>query len=274
MRKYEKYRRYRKAIRKRRRMKLILIGSLFLTGAVITGGTAAYRDLSRKVENISENRNIEETDRKKRAGDEQTERNEGDGDSEGTQREDSEWNLILVNPWNPISAYYTVELVELQNGQAIDERAYPELQDMMDAMRAEGLSPLICSSYRSAAKQQSLYKNRVYRFLQEGYSQAESESEAKKWVAFPGTSEHQTGLAVDIVSMDYQMLDENQENTREQQWLMENSYKYGWILRYPNEKSAITGIYYEPWHYRYVGKKAAEEIYRRGLCLEEYLEER
>ena len=74
--------------------------------------------------------------------------------------------------------------------------------------------------------------------------------------------------------MDYQMLDENQENTREQQWLMENSYKYGWILRYPNEKSAITGIYYEPWHYRYVGKKAAEEIYRRGLCLEEYLEER
>lgn len=274
MRKYEKYRRYRKAIRKRRRMKLILIGSLFLTGAVITGGTAAYRDLSRKVENISENRNIEETDRKKRAGDEQTERNEGDGDSEGAQREDSEWNLILVNPWNPISAYYTVELVELQNGQAIDERAYPELQDMMDAMRAEGLSPLICSSYRSAEKQQSLYKNRVYRFLQEGYSQAESESEAKKWVAFPGTSEHQTGLAVDIVSMDYQMLDENQENTREQQWLMENSYKYGWILRYPNEKSAITGIYYEPWHYRYVGKKAAEEIYRRGLCLEEYLEER
>lgn len=88
----------------------------------------------------------------------------------------------------------------------------------------------------------------------------------------PGTSEHHTGLALDIVSQNYQLLDEEQENTPEQQWLMHNSYKYGFILRYPNDKSKITGIHYEPWHYRYVGKEIAKEIYEQGICLEEYLE--
>ena len=84
-------------------------------------------------------------------------------------------------------------------------------------------------------------------------------------------SEHQTGLALDIVAAGYQILDEEQEDTAEQKWLMENSWKYGFILRYPSEKSDITGIGYEPWHYRYVGKAAAADIYRTGVCLEEYL---
>lgn len=79
-----------------------------------------------------------------------------------------------------------------------------------------------------------------------------------------GTSEHQTGLALDIVAAGYQILDEEQEDTAEQKWLMENSWKYGFILRYPSEKSDITGIGYEPWHYRYVGKAAAADIYRTG----------
>ena len=97
------------------------------------------------------------------------------------------------------------------------------------------------------------------------------EAEAARWVAQPGTSEHQTGLALDIVAAGYQILDEEQEDTAEQKWLMENSWKYGFILRYPSEKSDITGIGYEPWHYRYVGKAAAADIYRTGVCLEEYL---
>ena len=97
------------------------------------------------------------------------------------------------------------------------------------------------------------------------------EAEAARWVAKPGTSEHQTGLALDIVAAGYQILDEEQEDTAEQKWLMENSWKYGFILRYPSEKSDITGIGYEPWHYRYVGKAAAADIYRTGVCLEEYL---
>ncbi|MBQ1224267.1 MAG: M15 family metallopeptidase, partial [Oscillospiraceae bacterium] len=86
--------------------------------------------------------------------------------------------------------------------------------------------------------------------------------------------EHHTGLAVDIVSVGNQRLDGTQENTAEQRWLMENSWKYGFILRYPKGKTHITGIYYEPWHYRYVGKEAAEEIFARNITLEEYISEK
>lgn len=184
----------------------------------------------------------------------------------------SDWNLLLVNPWNKIPDDFSVELTQLKNGHAIDERAYPDLQDMMDAMRAEGLSPLICSSYRTNEKQQTLYNNQVSKYLARGFSQSEAEAEAGKWVAVPGTSEHQTGLAVDIVDINYQLLDEKQEDTAVQKWLMKNSYKYGFILRYPSDKSEITGINYEPWHYRYVGQEAAKEIYEQGICFEEYLD--
>lgn len=184
----------------------------------------------------------------------------------------ADWNLLLVNPWNKVPSDFSVELTQLKNGHAIDKRAYPDLQDMMDAIRAEGLSPLICSSYRTNEKQQTLYNNQVSKYLARGYSQSEAETEAGKWVAVPGTSEHQTGLAVDIVDMNYQLLDEKQEDTAVQKWLMKNSYKYGFILRYPSDKSEITGINYEPWHYRYVGKEVAKDIYEQGICLEEYLD--
>lgn len=187
------------------------------------------------------------------------------------QEETVEWNLLLVNPWNSLPKNFQVDLTELINGHYIDERAYPDLQEMMDAARAAGLEPLICSSYRTMQDQTALYENKVARCMAEGDSPEDAQTEAAKWVAVPGTSEHQTGLAVDIVATSYQELDEQQENTAEQQWLMENSYQYGFILRYPNDKSEITGIQYEPWHYRYVGKEAAREIYEQGLCLEEYL---
>ena len=182
------------------------------------------------------------------------------------------WNLILVNSALPLPENYSLSLAELRNGHAVDERIYPDLQAMMDAARAEGLNPLICSSYRSLEKQESLFENKVSEYLSHAYSQEEAEIEAAKWVAKPGTSEHHTGLAVDIVSMDYQLLDEAQETTPEQQWLLQNAHNYGFILRYPNNKSEITGIYYEPWHYRYVGKDVASEIYTQELCLEEYLQ--
>ena len=105
----------------------------------------------------------------------------------------------------------------------------------------------------------------------QGYSEENARTEAGKVVAVPGTSEHQLGLAVDIVDIENQILDEDQEKTAVQKWLMKNSWRYGFILRYPNDKSNITGIIYEPWHYRYVGKEAAKEIYDLDVCLEEYL---
>ncbi len=103
-------------------------------------------------------------------------------------------------------------------------------------------------------------------------TESRAKEEAFHTVAKPGTSEHHLGLAVDIVDGNHQLLDETQEHTAVQQWLMDNSWKYGFILRYPTGKSEITGIIYEPWHYRYVGVKAAGEIHRNGLCLEEYLD--
>ena len=89
-------------------------------------------------------------------------------------------------------------------------------------------------------------------------------------MAIPGTSEHQLGLAVDIVDLRYQVLDAGQEDTATQQWLMQNSWKYGFILRYPQDKSAITGIIYEPWHWRYLGPENARTVKESGLCLEEF----
>lgn len=183
-----------------------------------------------------------------------------------------DWNLILVNPWNPIPEGFTVELQDVGNGHSVDARIAGYLKKMLADARAQGLSPMICSSYRTMEKQQTLYTNKVNEYLSQGYSQENAESEAGKWVAVPGTSEHQTGLAVDIVSSTYQILDQKQEETAEQKWLMENSYKYGFILRYPNAKRNITGIYYEPWHYRYVGYRTAKKIHEKGICYEEYLE--
>lgn len=181
--------------------------------------------------------------------------------------------LLLVNPWTPLPEDFVPgELVPVQNDQAVDARAYPDLQNMLDDMSEAGLSPLICSSYRSQERQQELYDNKVQRVMDEGVSLEAAQAEAARWVARPGTSEHQTGLAVDIVSLSNQMLDETQESTPEFQWLAENAWKYGFILRYPNDKSEKTGIAYEPWHFRFVGKEAAEEMHDLGLCLEEYLE--
>ena len=180
--------------------------------------------------------------------------------------------LLLVNKWNKIPSNYTMKLTELANGQAIDTRAYPDLQQMMDDCRAAGLSPIICSSYRSVEKQEQLYENKISRLMAEGYSYERAKEEAGKVVAIPGTSEHQTALALDIVDATNQNLDETQESTAVQKWLIEHSWEYGFVLRYPNGKSDITGIIYEQWHYRYVGRKAAREMKERDMCLEEYLE--
>ena len=122
-----------------------------------------------------------------------------------------DWNLILVNQESPLPEdFSTPDLTQLRNGHAIDSRAYPALQSMMDAAREEGLRPLICSSYRTWENQKELFDNKVQRLLAEGYSQTEAGEYAAMWVARPGSSEHQTGLAVDIVDTSYQLLDEAQ----------------------------------------------------------------
>ena len=179
--------------------------------------------------------------------------------------------LTLVNFENTIPKDWKVDLVQLNNGQSVDRRIYDDLIAMLQAAKSEGLNPLICSSYRTNEKQEQLYQNKISEYLSQGYSKVEASDKAAFWVARPGTSEHQLGLAVDIVSTKNQRLDRSQENTVEQQWLIQNSWKYGFVLRYPTNKNSITGVGYEPWHYRYVGKEHAKKINELGVCLEEYV---
>ena len=182
------------------------------------------------------------------------------------------WNLMLVNFGHALPDSFSIpDLARLRNGHAVDSRIYPALQAMMDDARTAGLQPLICSSYRNQDTQAQLFEAEVQNWLARSCTQQDAQRQAAMWVARPGTSEHQTGLAVDIVDTSYQILDEGQENTPVQQWLMAHCAEYGFILRYPTDKSEITGVGYEPWHYRYVGVEAAREIMANGLCLEEYL---
>ena len=180
--------------------------------------------------------------------------------------------VTLVNPWHMLPEGYAVELVPISDTHLIAEIAYQDYMDMMADCTAAGFKPAVCSAYRTHEYQEKLYQNRIQRYIWAGKSEEEATELAGQSVAVPGTSEHQLGLALDIVDDDNCKLDESQAKMPTQKWLMENSWRYGWILRYPNEKSEITGIIYEPWHYRYVGKTVAKEIYESGLCLEEYLQ--
>ena len=176
-----------------------------------------------------------------------------------------EWNLIVVNRWNEIPEDYSVELTELSNGQKVDSRIYPALQEMFNDARSDGIYPIVREGYRTAKEQQKILDEKIQDYIMEGYSEARAARTAKEWVALPGTSEHQLGTAVDINA------DKSKcSNEEVYVWLSENAYKYGFILRYPLEKQEITGIGYEPWHYRYVGIEAAREIFEQGICLEEY----
>ena len=182
--------------------------------------------------------------------------------------------LTLVNPWNTLPEGWKVELVSIGNGHRVDRTCYDDLVAMLAACKTAGLHPVVRSSYRNQATQKQLYENKVRQWKGYGYSETEARKRVATIVAPPGTSEHQLGWAVDIVDASYRTLDEKQATTPAQKWLMEHSWEYGFILRYPIDKSDITGIIYEPWHYRYVGKEHAKAIYERGLCLEEWLEQR
>lgn len=177
-----------------------------------------------------------------------------------------EWYLTLVNKWNPMPENINIEIVELSNGERVDKRIYPSLQEMFDDARAEGIYPVVRSGYRTRQEQEDIYYDRFRGYQEEGMSEEEARAETESWVAVPGTSEHELGLAVDI-NADKVLSEGGEVYT----WLKDHAHLYGFINRYPLNKTQITGIANEPWHYRYVGVEAATEIYERGICLEEYL---
>jgi zinc D-Ala-D-Ala carboxypeptidase len=194
-------------------------------------------------------------------------------EEKNSSNQNIDWRLILVNTTHPLPDGYTVQTRAMPNGLQIDERVFDDLMNMLRDGEAQGLSFVICSAYRTVGKQQELFDAQVTVEETKGATHEQAIETTKTKVAVPGTSEHNLGLAVDIVALDYQKLDEGYTNTPECKWLQENSYKYGFIMRYPQDKSEITKIIFEPWHYRYVGKNAANEIKESGVCLEEYLNE-
>ena len=185
-------------------------------------------------------------------------------DQTETAGTDTPWYLTLVNRWNPLPEEYPLNLTDVPGGEQVDERIYEPLMEMLEAAREANWDqlPMVVSGYRTQEKQQELYDEKIAEFRKKGCSEEEAVRQAEQWVAKPGCSEHQLGFAVDINGATYDLY----------LWLQENSYKYGFIFRYPGSKTDLTGTAEEVWHYRYVGREAAAQIYEQGLCLEEYLE--
>ena len=191
----------------------------------------------------------------------------------------NDWKLLLVNWEHPVDLEYMKNL-KLQSIREtdrmqymVDERIHQELKQMLDDAKAKGIDLIVCSAFRTLEDQTELFEAQVKRRTEAGMNLAAAQEDAANWVARPGTSEHHTGLAVDIVVSYYQNLNDGFAETKAFDWLNSNCQKYGFILRYPKNKKDVTKVNYEPWHYRYVGSELAQEIENLGLCFEEYLEE-
>ena len=183
------------------------------------------------------------------------------------------WNMVLVNGDHPMEEGYVPQLKELEEGLSLDSRIIDAAKEMLADAKKAGLHIDICSAYRSVERQEQVFGESMKERVKDGMSYWDAFNETALNVAFPGTSEHALGLALDLISNQYTELDERQETTAEAKWLKENCHKYGFILRYPPEKTNITGIIFEPWHYRYVGVEDATEIMKLGITLEEYLQD-
>ena len=190
------------------------------------------------------------------------------------------WSTMLVNKWSYMPEGYAPEVREINyNGVSplnnkFDVRAAEALEQMLADARAAGYNMYLVSAYRSNDYQVSLFNRKVNEYKALGYDDQTAYNEASQWVAIPGTSEHCTGLAADIVSSTWYNynsdLTHDFENTEHFNWLYSNCANYGFILRFPKGKESITGITYEPWHYRYVGVEAAQYIMSNGITLEEF----
>ena len=167
--------------------------------------------------------------------------------------------IPLVNPWNPVTEDYQLQLVKV-NGYQVDATCADALQEMLAACKKAGNTVKINSAYRDLKQQQAMWEKYRKNYMAQGYSYAQAEKMTAGYVAVPGTSEHHLGLGIDIGS-----------GTKTYNWLAEHCWEYGFILRYPKDKTDVTGFNYEPWHFRYLGKTLAKAVHFSGLTLEEYL---
>lgn len=179
--------------------------------------------------------------------------------------------LSLLNKEYILKDELDIDLVSVGNGHQLERRSAKEITQMMKDAKSVGMRMNLTSAYRTYMKQVYLFKNKIERLEREGYSHEKAVKEAGTVVAVPGTSEHQLGLTLDFVTGSYKNLDEGIRNTKEYQWTEKHAWEYGYVIRYPKDKSAITGIISEPWHLRYVGIPAAQLMTEQDLCLEEFL---
>ena len=181
-----------------------------------------------------------------------------------------DWRLILINKQHPIPDSYEFTLGTITGNMQCDERIIEDLMLMMQAALQDGIHLVIASPYRGIAHQERLFKRRVDSYVRGGLSYLDAYKRTAQTINVPGSSEHEAGLALDIVSRDYRYLNAAFFDTAAGQWLSAHSYEHGFILRYPLGKEYITSIQFEPWHFRYVGKEAAKLIWEEGLTLEEF----
>jgi D-alanyl-D-alanine carboxypeptidase len=183
-----------------------------------------------------------------------------------------DWRLVLINKQHPIPDDSEYVLGDITGSMQCDERIIDDLLLMMKDAQNDGVNLVIISPYRDLAHQEMLFNRKIDSYVRIGFSYLEAYKRASQTVTVPGTSEHQVGLAIDITSRDYKSLNAGFADTKAGQWLNEYSYEFGFIIRYPLGKEYITGIEFEPWHFRYVGREAAKIIKEQQLTLEEFWE--
>ena len=181
------------------------------------------------------------------------------------------WELRLVRYDQQLPPDFAPDLMDVDDKQLFDARAGMHLQKMLADARAAGFTTFICSGYRSFETQYYLYWQHVDQYMAEqGMTKEEAEAATRLAVNYPGASEHQLGLAADILEFQGQDMEPYIGQYGLMVWLREHCADYGFIVRYPEDKTDITGIEYEPWHLRFVGT-CAHYIMDNNLCLEEFL---
>lgn len=184
----------------------------------------------------------------------------------------SDWRYVLINKQHPIPDDYTFTLGTIKGTMQCDERILDSLLGLLQGAKEDGVNIVVCSPYRDYYKQQVLFERKINAYMNKGYSYLEAYKLTSQTVTVPGASEHQIGLAIDFISDTYKTLDYGFGESEAGVWLREHSYEYGFILRYPQGQEYVTGIDYEPWHFRYVGVEAATVITQNAITLEDFTE--
>ena len=279
----ERDRRQRRAADRRKKRRRVMRNRILLCVVLFLIGFFAASRIMKSMGKKGDSRNSDSSSSQSRISSQQDisslESESSQPEDPGPVKPEKTEYTVLVNQWHPLTDDYKVTTREIPGtgGKLFDVRVMDKLTRMLNDAKRAGYPLYVVSTYRTIEYQKGLYNRKVQEYLNAGYEQSAAESEAAKWVAIPGTSEHNLGLTADIVSSTWYNtnsdLTEEFENTRHFKWLIEHCADYGFILRYPKGKESVTGIVYEPWHYRYVGEEAAKYIMENNLCLEEFWED-